>query len=414
MDTNIDNYTYEEIIEVLKLDQDDIKYKETLLRKTESMVNKIKASETIDSETKNDYIAFFWNCFQKVNNVENTRYEISRPSLYPASLPKPIPEIITLNTNVSEYVRGDVNPLKRETINNTLIVSNKFSSAKSSTDFSVVLHEPLSNVISLKVAALEIVNFYYNISQFYKNTYFHIQTYVKNTVTGEISDFYRKKIELPDGYYNLQKFLCIVEPILENDPKVSMVEFVYDEIKGKLYFTIKDDENIITPPPLDSEYRFDLDFLNECDIPYVGIGWFLGYRKDEYTYERDFVKVSTLNKPKGYTPEMSLDFTGSKFFLLEVVDFNNNSPQVLLYNTIHNSSDILAKIPNVSTMSTIIYEDSSDRIFKTRKYFGPVKIQKLAVRLLDEYGKVVDMNNADLSITFELESLDVPYKKMTD
>lgn len=414
MDTNIDNYTYEEIIEALKLSDDDLKFKENLLRKTEKMVNKIKASESLDSETKNDYITFFWNCFQKVNDVENPRYEISRPSLYPSSLPKPVPEVITLNTNVSEYVRGDLNPLKRETIKNTLIVSNKFSSAKTSTDFSVVLHEPLSNVISLKVAALEIVNFYYNISQNYKNTYFHIQTYVKNTVTGEISNFYRKKIELPDGYYSLRKFLSVVEPILENDINLSMIEFVYDEIKGKVYFTIKNDEDITTPPPLDSEYRFDLDFMNECDIKYVGIGWLLGYTKQEYTYDNDYVKESTLNKIKGYNPEMSLDFTGTKFFMLEVIDFNNNSPQVLLYNTINNSGDILAKIPNVSTMPTIIYEDSSDRIFKTRKYFGPVKIQKLTVRLLDEYGKVVDMNNADISVTFEVESLDIPYKKMTD
>lgn len=140
----------------------------------------------------------------------------------------------------------------------------------------------------------------------------------------------------------------------------------------------------------------------------------LGYKREIYSYERDFIKSSDLNQRRGFNPDMALDFTGSKFFLLEVIDFNNNSPQVLLYNTIYNSSDILAKIPNVSTMTTIIYEDSADNVFKTRNYFGPVKLQKLQIRLLDEYGKVVDMNNADISVTFEIESLDVPYKKMID
>ena len=84
----------------------------------------------------------------------------------------------------------------------------------------------------------------------------------------------------------------------------------------------------------------------------------------------------------------------------------------MLYNTYYTSSDILAKIPNVSVMTTVIFEDSSDRVFKTRKYFGPVKLQKLRIRLLDEFGKIVDMNGCDLSVTLELESLDVPYKKM--
>lgn len=408
MDTNSDNYSHTEIIEVLKLTDEDLKTKESVLKKTETLVNKIKHSESLDDERKNEYIAFFWNCFQKLN--ETHRYEISRPSLYPASLPKNLPESLSLNTHNTEYIRGDVNPIKRETIKNTLIVSNKFSKGKSSCDFSVALNEPLTNVVSLKVAALEIVNFYYNISKNYKNTYFHIETYIQHTVTGEISNKYRKKIELPDGYYNLQKFINIVESILNADEQVSMIEFLYDELKGKVYFVFKDE--LPVPPPEDSEYRFELDFSTECDIKFMGIGWMLGYRAQFYTYVNDYVKEKVLNKQVGYNPECALDFTGTKFFLLEVVDFNNNSPKVLLYNTLYNSSDILAKIPNVSTMTTIIYEDSSDRIFKTRKYFGPIKLQKLTIRLLDEYGKVIDMNNADISVTFELESLDVPYKKM--
>ena len=72
----------------------------------------------------------------------------------------------------------------------------------------------------------------------------------------------------------------------------------------------------------------------------------------------------------------------------------------------------MAKIPNASTLANIIYDDSSDRIFKTRKYFGPIKLQKLRIRLLDEYGIVVHLNNADFSLTFEVESLDVPYKNL--
>ena len=122
----------------------------------------------------------------------------------------------------------------------------------------------------------------------------------------------------------------------------------------------------------------------------------------------------TPTKEIGFNPESPLDFTGTKFFLLEVTDFNNNSPAVLKYNTNDrywfNVKDILAKIPNVSSAYSLIFEDSSDRVFKTRKYFGPVKLQKLRIRLLDENGKLVDLNGSDMVISFGVELLDVPYK----
>jgi len=409
MDTEISNYSYDEILNVLHLDRETVS-QESAFDKTQEMVEKIKSSYELDNEIKNDCVGFFWQCYQKI--IQVNRYEYTRPSLYPGALPKSIPEVVTVNTNTTEYIRGDVNPLKRETIKNTLVISNKQGRQKLSTDFTVTLTETLSNVISLKVASLEIVNFYYNISEHLKNNYFHIETFHRNIVTGEISNNYRKKIECPDGYYNLAKFLIIVEPIFNADDNLSMIELGYDELKGKTYFILKDEPPI--PPPADTEYGFNLDFQSTVVVPYNNIGWYLGYKKTEYTFDRDYNKNATLNSLVGYNPDMIMDFTGSKFFLLEVVDFNNNSPQVVLYNTYYNSSDILAKVPNDVTMTAIIFDNSSDGVFKTRKYFGPVNLQKLHIRLLDEYGQSLAMNGADVCVTFEVESLDVPYKKMVN
>ena len=409
MDTEISNYSYDEILNVLHLDRETVS-QESAFDKTQEMVEKIKSSYELEEDVKNDCVGFFWECYQKIMQVN--RYEYTRPSLYPGALPKSLPESLTVNTNNTEYVRGDVNPLKRETIKNTLVITNKQGKQKLTTDFTITLTETLSNVISLKVASLEIVNFYYNISEHLKNNYFHIETFHKNTITGEISNNYIKKIELPDGYYNLAKFLIVVEPLFNEDDNLSMIELAYDELKGKTYFVLKEEPPI--PPPADTEYGFNIDFQTNVAVPYNNVGWYLGYKKTEYTFERDYVKTASLNLIVGYNPDMIMDFSGSKFFLLEVIDFNNNSPQVLLYNTYNNSSDILAKIPNDSTMTAIIYEDSSDRVFKTRKYFGPVKLQKLHIRLLDEYGQSLAMNGADVCVTFEVESLDVPYKKMVD
>ena len=45
--------------------------------------------------------------------------------------------------------------------------------------------------------------------------------------------------------------------------------------------------------------------------------------------------------------------------------------------------------------------NSSDMVTKTRNYFGPVNIQKLRIQLLDEYGRVINMNNMDYSLCLD-------------
>ena len=41
----------------------------------------------------------------------------------------------------------------------------------------------------------------------------------------------------------------------------------------------------------------------------------------------------------------------------------------------------------------------------TRNYFGPVNIRRLKIRLLDEMGRVLDLNNADYSLTLSVNQI---------
>ena len=59
---------------------------------------------------------------------------------------------------------------------------------------------------------------------------------------------------------------------------------------------------------------------------------------------------------------------------------------------------LLAKI------STDCCKDSCCQHIK-RIYFGPVNLTKLEIKLMDEYGRILDMNNMDYSLSFELEIL---------
>jgi hypothetical protein len=42
-------------------------------------------------------------------------------------------------------------------------------------------------------------------------------------------------------------------------------------------------------------------------------------------------------------------------------------------------------------------ENDYNIVSEPRTYFGPIDIQKLRIRLLDEHGRTLDMNNANYS-----------------
>ena len=72
-------------------------------------------------------------------------------------------------------------------------------------------------------------------------------------------------------------------------------------------------------------------------------------------------------------------------------------------NSIINDINIFAKINNY--YDSFNYSNGDvDYQFK-RSYFGPVDIMKLRIRLLDEFGRVVDLNNGDFSFTIRIEQL---------
>ena len=134
------------------------------------------------------------------------------------------------------------------------------------------------------------------------------------------------------------------------------------------------------------------------------LGWKLGFRKEE-------IKVDA---GKTVESEAVCDLTGPKYMYVVVDDFNNNTNnyfQSAFSESILNQN-ILARI-NLSSMKKTNgdFGNYSNDNFVTqihglrkRNYFGPVDIQKLRIQLLDEYGRVINLNKMDWScaLTFEV------------
>ena len=95
---------------------------------------------------------------------------------------------------------------------------------------------------------------------------------------------------------------------------------------------------------------------------------------------------------------------------LAVDDFNNNVNNYFIgaFNSSLLTQNILARLPQYSRNekgNSQVADDINDLTSSERNYFGPIHIQKLKLQLLDEFGRIVSLNNRDYSIALEFNCI---------
>ena len=164
-----------------------------------------------------------------------------------------------------------------------------------------------------------------------------------------------------------------------NDVNYEIIHYPYDPTS--LYYS--------------EDFYFELNFL--CDNTlynnnlHLNAGWLMGFNHPKYIIKKDnLYGANILN-----------------YAFLYIDDYNNN-----FYNTISSltyesyiENNIIAKINITSSPNTILFNNNSDFILKNRDYFGPVTIEKLHIKLLDSFGKVIDIRNNNYSISLEFDIL---------
>ena len=53
--------------------------------------------------------------------------------------------------------------------------------------------------------------------------------------------------------------------------------------------------------------------------------------------------------------------------------------------------------------NAMLSDDVNDMATTERNYFGPINVQKLKIQLLDEFGRIVSLNNRDFSLALEFD-----------
>lgn len=371
-----------------------------------------------------------------------------------ASFAEPVIQKIpsmTINSFHNEYTAGTINPLKKKILKRHINVNTKFRKnymQTISTDFNVQLTNTLKNVVSIKLASSEIWNSYYNISRYYGNDEMKIRTFdiSNNMIINDETNI----IQIQRGYYTLDGLASYFNnDVFLIDTTLGRVEALYDPVLGKFIFR----RNTETYDDITGTlYKFEIDFNTttytmDCEsVRYreKSLGWMLGYRKISYTLNdyitEDQISHQTGKETIGYVPE-SAAYLDTNYFMVNVDDFNKNYTEIMVnpfyddsstgstnqggiggsgsstglsaYNASGTSSiglgsstiNILGKIPLNRQRFQLITSSTSTANFLKREYFGPVNIDRMRIQLLDDYGRVVDLNNVDYSFTLEIEQI---------
>jgi hypothetical protein len=91
-----------------------------------------------------------------------------------------------------------------------------------------------------------------------------------------------------------------------------------------------------------------------------------------------------------------------------VVDDYNNNVSDGFYGAFTASilnKNILARITLQGSVFSVITQNNLLLVTTARQYFGPVDIQKMQIQLLDEYGRILDLNNMDYSFCLSFQTI---------
>ena len=304
----------------------------------------------------------------------------------------------------SEFYPGTINPLKKRSLRQYLNIDTRFRDnyySTSSTNFHLDLPIKFSDITTMQLTAFEIPNSYYYISDKLGNNFFTIT--IEDTGISEV--FF-----IPNGNYTAAGIVNYLNHYVSSGVGGGPLgaapyfkDLVFSENTDLGTGSGSSQMVVGIQNGAAALFNFTLNFqansFGEEDtstpLP-LKFGWLIGFRNGIYTSNSSYVS------------EAVIDLKGFKYMFLVVDDYNNNVNNSFYsaFNSSILNKNILARISlqNTSFFDTAAQNNLS-LVTTARQYFGPVDIQKLGIQLLDEYGRVVDLNNMDFSFCLTLQAI---------
>ena len=429
-DLNIENYTKKDLINFLNLPEiyeenmllqkknefiknvynTDDKNKMIIINFINDAVDKLKSFTLINNTTMLTDIKT-----QKVENFDITNISKNDNSNHPV-VDKPYTKFMYSNPSIA--FDGILNPLERRVVTKILSIDSLYRENFCSTNpnsFIVKLDTPLNNVISMKLISLELPRLWYNISKYLGTNTMKIYLYNMIDYPDNV-----QTITLPDGNYPNQILVNIINNYFTNiGMGLNYLRFDINITNSKSSFYVKSNSAVDTILPYDStnahyspNFYYTIEFDNECnDIDTLGT--YLGFKKPKYTVTKEdiFVDIFFSTPPITYygiiISESSCGLFIDNYIFVDVNDYNNNfdtNTIVSQYNKSFIGNNILGRITLNTLPDSLLLNNPSDYNYKMREYYGPVKIRKLQISLINKSGKLLDLldNNYSLCLEFNI------------
>ena len=363
---------------------------------------------------------------------------------------------------------GYLNPFAITSLTKGVNIDSRFRKnyfTTSASDFTFHLPSPLRKVQSMTVAATDIPLSAYAVSkQRGDNSFLITDESASITVPGDGTSYINGNasveslngntnlykawlVTIPDGLYELgwqgESEASPLDPIFNNsialaktgtidvetgifytdinstpavnplDPSVD-IAYIADRISGKSIISYPTTPGQAYAGKFTSGFNvhFAIDQYGNRDLDnsiQMKLGWKLGYRMGNYKAD---VYDSTTNANSVISEGVCL-VTPPRYVFISIDDgqkaSNNNYSVAFADSSLE--VDIIARLNYAAEVNSsgayLIASDAglSNAMNRTREYFGPVDIDRLRVRLLDEYGRILDLNHMDWSMTLSFVTL---------
>lgn len=356
--------------------------------------------------------------------------------------------------------QGTINPTLRNEVDRMVIIDSQYrpnvypyagddqTATSFSTDFSVSLSENLSNVMSMELYSVQIPRAWYNVSPYIGNS---CLSYIEGTAAEVI-------LNVPSGNYTAETLCTFLNSITTD-----VLTFVTDATTGRVTLNnISSDDVVITFYKQEGFDSIECSQCNTTTYSNTSLGWTLGDRTAPISTGDDVGSVMLSIGP-GVSHELDTtpSLEGPQYGLVVIDDFNKNRPnkgvvgivetdnrldmpeytnadnlscqngnesyvmtaprtltrkQLFTINTINqgrkaskerltspSTNDVMAVIPLMGDGDISLY--GSSLMINKRTYFGPVSVERLRVRLVDNRGNLINLNGRDWSLTLKVKQL---------
>ena len=429
LDLDINNYNINDLERFFQINprakysESDIELKEYNIRE------KLLSSGHIDKRFKRDLIEFLELAKNWLIFVKCRKGELAKPTTIPDNykldtMDTPISKEVEPRTNElinreetqfvhssnSDFFPGKLNQLNTRILTKSLNIDTRFRDnlySTQSSDFSIQMPIKFNKVVSMSLSSLELPVSFYGICKEFGNNFLYLHVThnafdnSSNVITSE------KIITIPDGNYNASDLIDTVNKLLSplnEDLSLTNPTDIFSYIKLTHDITSSGSGTgkvSIIPNGLHSGLikSIILDFTKDINgnVDKVDVstkfGWNLGFIKRKY-------RGST-----SYTADTVIEPANIRYIYLAVDDFANsaNNQFVNVFNNSIMSPNILARISIKGSYFSLIMENDFNIITEPRRYFGPVDIQRLRIRLFDERGRVLPMNNSNFSFCLDFK-----------